>query len=461
MTAPKARSSSAAVEGGLAQVCRLVQSRLGIEIRDPDRADNRLRLERLRSGTGCADWWQLAGRLIHEPTTGRAWSAAISNLTVGETYFFRHRHQFDHLRQDILAPLITERRREPSPWLRLWSAGCSTGEEAYSLAILVREMVPDIDRWNVLILATDVNQVALEKAAAGCYGTWSFREPREGLKEACFTPEGHRLVVRKEIRRTVTFAPHNLLDEIDEGWVKSFDVILCRNVTLYFPDAAAEVAIGHLHDALRPGGSLLVGPAEPRADVFRGLELVSGKEATSYRRPERKFAVRAGGASSELPSTRPALDRAHAPAAARAGPPAALPAESDVASGLQSAWAEADAGHHQAAIEHCIRTLELEPGNAEAYFLLGSIYGEQRDPERAVDLLRQALYLEPDFALAHFSLGHQLRLIGDLRGARLSLRAANHLLSGLPDDLPVHGATELTAAKACSTTDLETAGTQG
>ncbi|HVC78148.1 MAG TPA: CheR family methyltransferase [Candidatus Micrarchaeaceae archaeon] len=446
-----------ATDADLTQVCRIVQGRLGIEIRDPQRADNRLRLERLRSATACTGWQELARRLIREPTTGSAWAAAITNLSIGETHFFRHRPQFDHLRQDILAPLIVERRRESSPWLRLWSAGCSTGEEAYSLAILVRELIPDLDRWNIFILGTDINPAAVEAAIAGRYGEWSFREPMKRLKDSCFIPDEDRLVVRGEIRKTVTFAQHNLLDEINPGWAGAFDLILCRNVTVHFADAAAEVAVAHLWGALRPGGALLVGPAEPRPDLFTKFELVRGTQATSYRRPEYRFPVRARSASPERPAAQYAGDGEPAPTAARPDRLTRPIAQPDAANCLRSARVAADAGQHDAAIQSCLRVLELEPANAEAYFLLGSIHSEQLDRDRAVEMLKKAIYLEPGFALAHYSLGRLLLLTGDLRGARLSLRAADRLLDALPIDHAARDRTQ-TTAQVSSAADRAQAG---
>jgi chemotaxis protein methyltransferase CheR len=440
---------------GLAQVCALIQARLGIEIRHPDRADNRLRLEGVRTSAGCADWAQLGRRLLDEPMTGAAWVAAITHLAVGETYFFRHRRQFDHLRTDILEPLIAERRRKSSPWLRLWSAACSTGEEAYSLAVLVRELVPDWERWNILIVGTDVNEDAIAWARTGRYREWSFREPVQGLKESCFTLDGAHFVVRDTIRSMVTFATHNLLDQIKEPWAQSFDVILCRNVILYFPAAAAATAVGHLRDALRPGGSLLVGPSDPWPDVFGDFELVSAREATSFRRAEKRLPVRQDGPRAGHHSAQPGANQQPTRGAGRAVPPPPPLDRPDVASCLRSARVAADAGLHDAAIEWCRRALELAPATAEAYFLLGSIHGEQLDSDRAIAMLRKAVYLEPTFALAHHGLGQQLHLAGDLRGARRSLGTAHRILSALPGDLAIGGGPDLTAAQALSATDME------
>jgi len=432
LIASRAAQESVLSVAGLEQVDALVRARLGIEIRHPERGDDRARLERVLQASGCTDWWQLFGRLQSETMTDAAWVAIINHVTVGETYFFRHEAQFAHLRHDILEPLILERRQASAPWLRLWSAACSTGEEAYSLAILVRELVPDWRRWNILVLATDVNSNAVAGAITGRYGNWSFREPMHGMKESCFTSHGDRFVVNEDVRRMVTFATHNLLDEIKEGWASSFDVILCRNVLLYFSAAGARMAAGHLHDALRPGASLIVGPSDPWAALLRDFEQIRADQATSFRRPAGEVLVPPGQPRSERHPVHPGANPKRERASPRANQPAPPPLLHDAVSCLHNARVAADAGQHDAAIDWCLRARDLEPVSAQAYFLLGSIHSEQQDHDRAVDMLRKAVYLEPNFAAAHYSLGQQLHLNGDMPGARRSIRTANRLRDAIP-----------------------------
>ena len=139
--------------------------------------------------------------------------ALASHLTVGETYFFRERKTFDALSNVILPELIS-RRRGREQRLRLWSAACCTGEEAYSLAILLQQLLPDWKDWNVTILATDINERFLQKAAAGIYGEWSFRDCGPLFKERHFTraPDG-RYQVAAHVRDWVKFAQLNLAED--------------------------------------------------------------------------------------------------------------------------------------------------------------------------------------------------------------------------------------------------------
>ena len=141
--------------------------------------------------------------LEREEDGGRELRGLVSRLTVGETYFFRNRGQFTALRDQIL-PEIIRRRRGKHQCLRIWSAGCSTGEEPYSLAILLRELLADIGDWNIHILATDINEDALAAAREGVYRNWSFREVEEHYRQQYFTPEGESSRIRPEVQSMVT-----------------------------------------------------------------------------------------------------------------------------------------------------------------------------------------------------------------------------------------------------------------
>lgn len=161
-------------------------------------------------------------------------------LTIGETYFFREQRSFDVLEQEILPPLIAA-RQAAGRRLRFWSAGCCTGEEAYSLAIVLDRLLPLREGWHVTILATDVNPRFLRTAARGEFGAWSFRDAPPGLKERYFAPLGaQRFVIDPRIRRMVKFAQLNLAEPVYPDWsndIHAMDVILCRNVLMYFPPA--------------------------------------------------------------------------------------------------------------------------------------------------------------------------------------------------------------------------------
>jgi chemotaxis protein methyltransferase CheR len=217
------------------------------------------------------------------PEAQKEMDRLINLLTIGETHFFRDSAQFDALSNHVLPELIARKRTaagsiDPvfSPHLRLWSAGCSTGEEPYSLAILLRELIPDIERWQVLILATDINRDSLKRAQGGLYTNWSFREARaKTMRSLYFSREGKRYRLRDKIRRMVTFAHLNLIEDdypsIRNNTV-SMDLIICRNVTIYFAEPTTRQVIQRFYNALVPGGWLVVGHAEPSLTIYRAFQ---------------------------------------------------------------------------------------------------------------------------------------------------------------------------------------------
>ena len=207
----------------------------------------------------CAAEW-----LLSAPLTRPQLHTLASHLTIGETYFFREPHTFDALAGHIL-PALIRRRRGRDQRLRLWSAACSfSGEEPYSLAILVRRLLPDWQDWHVKILATDINERFLRKAAAGVYGEWSFRQSPAGFKEQYFTPTADgRFAVAPQFRQCVSFAQLNLAGDSFPSLAtdtNAMDVILCRNVLIYFTPAHAHKLVENLRHALMEEAWLAVSP---------------------------------------------------------------------------------------------------------------------------------------------------------------------------------------------------------
>jgi chemotaxis protein methyltransferase CheR len=186
-------------------------------------------------------------------------------LTVGETYFFRHKDQFDAFCDVALPERLSARAKSRS--LRLLSAGCASGEEAYTLAILLRERGIE-PGFEITIQGIDLNPDALAKAANGLYSPWSLRETSPELRQRWFTPEGRDFRLAKSLRQSVRFDQHNLvLDAHTLLPAASFDVIFCRNVLMYFTVEHATAIIRRLARALAPGGFLFLGHAE----TLRGL----------------------------------------------------------------------------------------------------------------------------------------------------------------------------------------------
>src|SRR5882724_3105902 len=235
----------------------------------------------LADSASCADW------LLSAPLTRPQLNLLASHLTIGETYFFRERKTFDALAEHVL-PELFRRRRGREQRLRLWSAACSTGEEPYSLAILVQQMLPDWEDWNLTILATDINERFLRKAVAGVFGEWSFRDSPSGFKERYFTPTSDgRFQIAAEIRNCVNFVHMNLAQDYFPSLTidtNTMDVIFCRNVLIYFTASHARKLAENLRHALVDGGWLAVSPSECSQALFSRFVAVNFPGSILYRK---------------------------------------------------------------------------------------------------------------------------------------------------------------------------------
>jgi chemotaxis protein methyltransferase CheR len=213
---------------------------------------------------------ELVRRLLAEDRTTLA--ALIEHTVVGETYFYRHPEQLAALQRHLFG--------SPQP-LRIWSAGCATGEEPYSVAMALLESgrPPGRDR----ILATDVSERALARAREGAFGSWSMRRLPPWLRARHFAEEGAAMRIAPEVRAMVAFERHNLAS--DPAPPGPFDLVLCRNVLIYFdPTVAAEV-LYRLVGAVRPGGFLVLGPVEQPLAAPLAAEWVEDGGASLLRRP--------------------------------------------------------------------------------------------------------------------------------------------------------------------------------
>ena len=187
----------------------------------------------------------------------------IQELTIGETYFFRYQEQFDAVRDQLLPELIkgvcAERQR-----LSVWSAGCATGEEIYSLAILLNSAFPQLQSWDVSLLGTDINRDFLRQAETAVYRKWALRNSSDVFLQQYFLRQDQEWHLLPAYRKGVQFRAHNLiLDDIAALTpVGGFDLIFCRNVLIYFDQDTYRRLISAFYRALRPGGWLVLGPAE-------------------------------------------------------------------------------------------------------------------------------------------------------------------------------------------------------
>jgi chemotaxis methyl-accepting protein methylase/tetratricopeptide (TPR) repeat protein len=261
----------------------LLLAQSGLFYPDAKRGDLAHGLRMILATSGHADLEALYAEAV---AGGPAWDTILTHLTIGETYFFRNGSQFDALRQHLLPEIMA--RRGGIHTLRIWSAGCATGEEPYSLAITVADMLAGRDPWHISILATDINPAFLARAREALYGEWSFRETSAEQRARFWTQEGNRWRLNPEIRRMVNFARLNLAVPCFPSTTNgtcALDIIVCRNVTIYFDEATTRQIAERFYAALAPGGWLIVGHAEPQASVYHQFEVHNFPSTVIYRKP--------------------------------------------------------------------------------------------------------------------------------------------------------------------------------
>lgn len=445
----------------------LLLARSGIYFPDHRQGDLYHNLSMILPATGYASLETLyAAASIDE----RVLHTVIEGITVGETYFFRNAAQFTALRDAILPDLITRRAAIRS--LRFWSAGCATGEEPYSLAILLRDVLPDPSSWQITILATDINTTFLERARAGVYGAWSFRETDPAVRDRYFERvEGVRWRIRSDLRHQVLFTRLNLVEDdypaITNGTTMQ-DIILCRNVLIYFDDDTIRAVVRRLYRALTPGGWLIVGHAEARSDFFAGFEVVNFPGTVTYRKPLNAPLFDETDALPQTPVQRwegsaPRSGAVSAPAdippplpSAPAAPSSACPPEAAVSATIAgddapdtctAARRAADHGDLETALRLCTTVIEQQPLHAEAHLLTGQILEQQGHLEEALAAYRRALYLDHTLHLASLAIAGILHRTGRSADARRVYRRLLRALAALPPHAPVPSLEDATAAE--------------
>jgi len=384
-----------------------------------------------------------------------------SHITTGETYFFREKNLFSALENRLLPDLI-QARQAAGKQIRIWSAGCATGEEPYSIAILLRKLIPDYSSWNISILATDINPRFLQKARGGIYSKWSFRNTPSWVVDEYFRNlEDGLSMILPHIKQMVQFSYLNLAEDVYPSLLNNTnatDMIFCRNVLMYFAPEYMQPVVDRIYRSLVNGGILIVGPVEtsqvitpqfiperydgmvfhrkhsgtsmpyrkapeitqnhtePRVVHFK--EMIPQKdprtarvaEKTKLSIPRRKRTMQV--IAKDIPEKSPydaalnlythgryleAEDKLTNLWKADHHNPKAL---------ILMARAHANQGNLDTALNWCEKAIDEDKLNPVSYYLRALILEEQGKDAEALESLRGVLYLDPSFALAHFSLGN-------------------------------------------------------
>jgi len=450
----------------LAELSEFVGSRLGLHF--PRERWNDLERGASAASRECAfrdDVERFIGRVLSSALTQNELETLASYLTIGETYFFREKSSLEALEQQILPELVRARRSSGSQ-LRIWSAGCASGEEPYTLAIVLSRMIADLKEWKITILATDLNTRSLHKASEGIYTNWSFRDTPQWVRNTYFkAAPGGRWAISSDIKSMVTFSYLNLVEDVYPSLLNctnAMDVILCRNVLMYFTEEAIKKVIHRFHRSLADKSWLMVGPAETSQTLFSEFASVSFAGATLYRKgatppqmvtaslsytqDEIQLGVQAaesviqesestGASDLETSLTLPDNDRP--PDAAKAPPLYEQALElylrgryedaaqivialiskntNDAQAMLLLARVYANQGKLGSAITWCEKAIASDKMTACAHYLRATILQEQGLPEEAIGSLRRAVYVDPRFALGHFALGSLALRQGELK----------------------------------------------
>lgn len=415
----------------------------------------------------------------------------VAAVATNETYFFRTSPHFEALKNYLLPELLRAKLAEGKKSLRIWSAGCATGEEPYSLAILLLDMLPNIHAWETSILATDIDMDALENAQKGIYRPWSFRGVEaEIIKKYFHRDKGERYRINDRIRSSVTFRPLNLNSDSYPSLLNGtndLDIILCRNVTIYFRPETIQKVIRKFYDCLVEGGFLLTGAAEYSPKIYQDFEVRALPETVIYQKPSsQKKPARPKSPSPLLPlwpvaqsPTSPTAqgktDHASAEKDERQPVDEALElisqGEIDKALVLLADLAEknpkdsrisfllgqisADRHHLSEAFHWLSQTLALDPLHRHAYYFLGLLWIEEGKIDEALQSFQKTVYIDPNFALGHFYIGRIYKEQGQIKKARQSLALVKSLLGSTHLSDPLAGAEGMTAQQLLTLVDRE------
>ena len=445
----------------LAGLSDFVAVRLGLHFPEPRWRDLQRGITAAAAEFGFADGETCARWLLTASPKREHIDVLASHLTVGETYFFREKDSLDALGEHVL-PALLRSRRNGGQRLRIWSAGCCTGEEAYSLAILLDGLIPDPAAWNISILATDINPGFLRKAAEGVYGDWSFRGTPEWVRQRYFRKcQDGRLQLSPHIRARVTFSYLNLAADVYPSLVNNsnaMDVILCRNVLMYFTADQARKTVAHFRNCLVDGGWLMVSPTETSNSLFPGFSPVEFRGAFFYRKSDGTGRPIEPGP--EIIQPAPAADApdpwqpiasAVADDPGRPVPVAFKEAEpladDEVEPPSDAARRCANQGRLAEAFDWCAAAIAADKLDPAHYYLQASIEQELGRTDAAVRSLLRALYLDSGFVLARFALGNLELSQGRRRQAERHFAHTLALLRGHADDALLPEAEGLTAGR--------------
>ena len=428
----------------------------------------------------CIEW------LINTDFNKETWDILAGYLTIGETYFFRDSGVFKFLKEKMLHDLIYS-RWHTNKYLRIWSAACCTGEEPYSIAMLIDQLIPNRKGWNISIIATDINEKFLNKAKKGLYTQWSFRNTSEDMRKKYFTHNNSKkYALHPEIKRMVSFFYLNLAEAGYPSYSNNtteLDLICCRNVLMYFSETVREKVVRGLASSLAQNGVLIVSPGEADYAKMAGLSPFRSSETTVFCKippKQNTFVLNQTHSdaikSSEQSKNTPEEETLEATKAKKTSAPLNKPqfsydqALQEFNNGaynesikilqcildhdkhnpkymLLTARCYANLKQYDTAITWCEQAIQnnrFEPGY---YYLMASILQEQGTNDNAIKALNQALYLDPAFIMAYVAIGMIRRKQGRQQDFQKAINNALYYLKNMEPDTLVPYSDDMTAGR--------------
>lgn len=428
---------------------------------------------------GYADVESFIERITNSPLSREHAELLASHLTINETFFWREPKSFEALEQKILPDLINLRRKSDKR-IRIWSAGCSSGEEPYSIAIALIKQIPDIKDWNIHILATDINPKILRKAAAGIYGQWSFRGVPSWLKEYFTKNDNNKYEIIPSIKSMVKFEYQNLAEDVFPSPLNNtnaMDIIYCRNVLMYFTqDRFRQVARG-LYNALIEGGYLMVSASELSMLNFPDFIPVNVPGMVLYQKNSKKLKYRNKSSIIETPSAPLVVHVPEKPfvfdyellksdeikqkeVPVHEVKLILVSAETAVEE-IEKSKVDANASEKQIllireyanqgklfeALKSCEAAISAYKLDPRFHYLYATILQENNQMIEAVASHKRAIYLDQDFVLSYFSLGNIYKRMGNDKGAKKCFENSITILNNLKQDDIIFESEGLTAGR--------------
>ncbi|MBV6341968.1 CheR family methyltransferase [Candidatus Magnetobacterium casense] len=480
---------------------QLIALRIGLQVEDMRLLEKTI-AARIHS-LGLANLHQYYNLL--EPDSRQSageWQHLVESLTTGESYFFRDRGQFEILRTHIFPELI--RRKEGQKTIRIWSAGCATGEETYSIAIELFELMPQVRHFATTIIGTDINPRAIARARAGIYNDWSFRMVEPEIKRRYFIKKHDGWHLDPQIRGMVSFQVGNLVKDVyphHSTDICDIDLIVCRNVFIYFDKDTVASIIRKFADTLTENGYLITGHAElytvalgslksfihPASIIYQKVTGPIEEEKphryytpppppptppaityekplsipTSDTRPTKSLNVQPPVAVAVAVATAAALPTAESlladatdlyrkgnyNAAIQRASSLLKTAPTNLAAVVFLARTYANMGDYSQATMWCEKAVSINPLEVTPYFVLAQIAENTGQLQRAGELFQKIVYIDPSFVPAYIELGALYERQNDPLKATNVRRAAIEILRELPADKVIEPYDDYTVAE--------------